>query len=127
MKKLLMTIFAMFLGVMLFAQSYTVIRVVGANGGPGIAKMNNLGPVMAGQELVDTDTVELRRGNYILLDNGLAIYNSGKVKEVVEKKYFKKTPTVKSIIGEAVEKSSAPVSTAASRASDAKEDLEWAE
>ena len=127
MKKLLMTIFAMFLGVMLFAQSYTVIRVVGANGGPGIAKMNNLGPVMAGQELVDTDTVELRRGNYILLDNGLAIYNSGKVKEVVEKKHFKKTPTVKSIIGEAVEKSSAPVSTAASRASDAKEDLEWAE
>lgn len=43
----------MFLGVMLFAQSYTVIRVVGANGGPGIAKMNNIGPVAASQELVN--------------------------------------------------------------------------
>lgn len=50
------------------------------------AKMNNIGPVAAGQELVDTDTVELRRGNYILLDNDLAIYTSGKVKDVVEKK-----------------------------------------
>lgn len=47
------TIFAMFLGVMLFAQSYTVIRVVGANDGPGIAKMNNIGPVAASQELVN--------------------------------------------------------------------------
>lgn len=127
MKKLLMTIFAMFLGVMLFAQSYTVIRVVGANGGPGIAKMNNIGSIAVGQELVDTDTIELRRGNYILLDNGLAIYTSGKVKDVVEKKKLRKVETVKSTIGEAVEKSSKPVATAASRASDAKEDLDWAE
>lgn len=43
----------MFLGVMLFAQSYTVIRVVSANGSSGIAKMNNIGPVAASQELVN--------------------------------------------------------------------------
>lgn len=105
MKKLLMTVFAMFLGVILFAQSYTVIRVVGANGGPGIAKMNNLGPVTTGQELVDTDRVELRRGNYILLDDGKAIYTSGRVGDVVEPRRTT-TKTTKDLINEALEMSS---------------------
>lgn len=40
---------------------------------------------------------------------------------------LRKVETVKSIIGEAVEKSSKPVATAASRALDAKEDLDRAE
>ena len=45
MKKLMSVILALLVGAMLFAQSYTVIHVYGANGSQGRAKLNSLGPV----------------------------------------------------------------------------------
>ena len=67
-------------------------------------------------------------GSWIVLDDHLAIYKSGKVKDVVEKQKLGKNSRItgNNIAGK-VDSTKAPVLTAASRASDAKADLEWEE
>ena len=133
MKKLFIASFLMFLlGSFLFAESYTVKAIRGANGNNGFAKVKQAGQAVAitiGQELTDEDQVVLIKGNYIELDNGNFIYDSGLVKNtIVNKKRFKKGKKVDNpTIAPATKGTKKVVVTAASRASDAKEDFEWDE
>ena len=133
MKKLFIASFLMFLlGSFLFAESYTVKAIRGANGNNGFAKVKQAGQAVAitiGQELTDEDQVVLIKGNYIELDNGYFIYESGLVKDTVtNKRRLQKIKRITtSTIAPATEGTKKGVVTAASRASDTKEDFEWDE
>lgn len=84
MKKLSLAIATFLFSAMLFAQTYTVICVYGANGSrTGRAKLNKTVPVSVGTEIKDSDNIELKNGSYIELDNGFIIKESGKVKDVI--------------------------------------------
>lgn len=130
MKKLFVIAFLMLFGSLLFADSYTVKAVKGANGNKGLAKIRQVGAIAIGQELEENDYVVLMKGNYIELDNGYFIYDSGLVKDTVtnKRRILKNAKIVKaSEIAGPVESTRKGVATAASRASEAKEDFEWDE
>ena len=73
MKKTFVIAFLMLLGSLLFANSYTVKAIKGANGNQGLAKVRQVGAITIGQELEEDDYVVLMKGNYIELDNGYFI------------------------------------------------------
>lgn len=129
MKKLFVIAFLMLFGSLLFADSYTVKAIKGANGKQGLAKVRQVGAITIGQELEENDYVVLMKGNYIELDNGYFIYDSGLVKDTVtNKRRISKNVIVKaSNIAAPVESTRKGVATAASRASEAKEDFDWDE
>ena len=127
MKKLFVVSFLILLGSLLFAESYTVKAIKGANGHEGLAKVRQVGAITVGQELADEDYVVLMKGNYIELDNGYFIYDSGLVKDTVtnKRRLQKGRIIAASAVAPAIESTRKGVATAASRASDAKEDFEW--
>lgn len=128
MKKLFVVAFLMLFGSLLFANSYTVKAIKGANGNIGLAKIRQVGAITIGQELEDDDYVVLMKGNYIELDNGYFIYDSGLVKDTVtnKRRILKNAKIVKaSNIAAPIESTRKGVATAASRASEAKEDFDW--
>lgn len=130
MKKTFVAIFLMLFSCFLFADSYTVKAIKGANGNKGLAKIRQVGAITTGQEISDDDYVILMKGNYIELDNGYFIYDSGLVKDTVtnKRRILKNAKIVKaSNIAEPVESTRKGVATAASRASEAKEDFDWDE
>ena len=110
-----------------FADKYVVEGIRNSTGGNGLAKVND-SVLSLGYELKDTDYVTLREGYYILLKGGLEINKSGLVKDVVCKRTLHKSKVVKaSNIAPDIERSRPGVATAASRASEAKEDFDWDE
>lgn len=124
MKKFLITILMTMIFSM-YAEIYTVIKVSGR------AQTTN-GAISTGQELDGEQLVTIKGFNdYIKLDNNLYIYGpiiNKKVKDAVEKPRLKKGKVVRaSEIAPDVESTRPGVATAASRASDAKEDFEWDE
>ena len=124
MKKFLIAILMTMIFSM-YAETYTVIKVSGR------AQTTN-GAISTGQELDGEQLVTIKGfNNYIKLDNNLYIYGpiiNKKVKDAVEKPRLKKGKVVKaSEIAPDVEGTRPGVATAASRASDAKEDFEWDE
>lgn len=130
MKKTFVAIFLMLFSCFLFADSYTVKAIKGANGNKGLAKIRQVGAITTGQEILDDDYVILMKGNYIELDNGYFIYDSGLVKDTVtnKRRILKNAKIVKaSNIAGPVESTRKGVATAASRASEAKEDFDWDE
>lgn len=129
MKKLFVIAFLALFTSLLFADSYTVKAIKGANGKQGLAKVRQVGAITTGQEISDDDYVVLMKGNYIELDNGYFIYDSGLVKDTVtNKRRIQKNAIVKaSEIAGPVESTRKGVATAASRASEAKEDFDWDE
>ena len=130
MKKTFVAIFLMLFSCFLFADSYTVKAIKGANGNKGLAKIRQVGAITIGQEIEDDDYVILMKGNYIELDNGYFIYDSGLVKDTVtnKRRILKNAKIVKaSNIAGPVESTRKGVATAASRASEAKEDFDWDE
>ena len=129
MKKLFMVSFLILLGGLLLAESYTVKAIKGANGHDGLAKVRQVGAITVGQELSDEDYIMLMKGNYIELDNGYFIYESGLVKDTVtNKRRLQKIKRITtSTVAPAIEGTKKGVVTAASRASDTKEDFEWDE
>ena len=129
MKKTFVIAFLMLFGSLIFANSYTVKTIKGANGNQGLAKVRQVGAITIGQELEDDDYVVLMIGNYIELDNGYFIYDSGLVKDTVtdKRRILKNAKIVKSNIAAPVESTRKGVATAASRASEAKEDFDWDE
>jgi hypothetical protein len=130
MKKTFVAIFLMLFSCFLFADSYTVKAIKGANGNKGLAKIRQVGAITTGQEISDDDYVILMKGNYIELDNGYFIYDSGLVKDTVtnKRRILKNAKIVKaSNIAGPVESTRKGVATAASRASEAKEDFDWDE
>jgi len=129
MKKLFVIAFLALFTSLLFADSYTVKAIKGANGNKGLAKVRQVGAITTGQEISDDDYVVLMKGNYIELDNGYFIYDSGLVKDTVtNKRRIQKNAIVKaSEIAGPVESTRKGVATAASRASEAKEDFDWDE
>lgn len=130
MKKTFVAIFLVLFSCFLFADSYTVKAIKGANGNKGLAKIRQVGAITTGQEISDDDYVILMKGNYIELDNGYFIYDSGLVKDTVtnKRRIQKNAKIVKaSNIAGPVESTRKGVATAASRASEAKEDFDWDE
>ena len=125
-----MVAFLILFGSLLFADSYTVKAIKGANGNKGLAKIRQVGAITIGQEIEDDDYVVLMKGNFIELDNGYFIYDSGLVKDTVtnKRRILKNAKIVKaSNIVAPVESTRKGVATAASRASEAKEDFDWDE
>ena len=124
MKKFLIAIL-MTMIFSVYAETYTVIKVSGR------AQTTN-GAISTGQELDGEQLVTIKGFNdYIKLDNNLYIYGpiiNKKVKDTVEKPRLKKGKVVRaSEIAPDVENTRPGVATAASRASEAKEDFEWDE
>ncbi len=129
MKKLICFVLLVFMCYLLCGETYTVVSIRGINGHKGLAKLKQGGAISIGQELTDNDYVVLKNGNYIELDNSKFIYDEGYVKDVVtDKRRLTKGKIVKaSNIAGPVESTRKGVATAASRASDAKEDFDWDE
>lgn len=125
MKKFLIAIL-MTLSFSLFAETYTVLDIY------GIAKIEGSGAVVKGQELNDDDCITIIGfKDYVKLDNNLYIYGpvkNKKVKDAVSKPKLKKGNIVRaSQVAPDIEKTREAVATAASRASEAKEDFDWVE
>lgn len=124
MKKLMLAILMM-LSFSLFAEKYTVLAIHGR-------AQNKMGAISVGQELDDEDVISvLGISDNIKLDGNKYIFGpfkNKKVKDVISGPKLKKGKIVKaSQVAPDIEKSRPGVATAASRASDAKEDFEWDE
>lgn len=124
MKRLLVA-FIMLFTVSCFAETYTVIRVSGR-------AQNKDGAISVGQELDDEDVISiLGISDSIKLDKNKYIFGpfkNKKVKDVISGPKLKKGKIVKaSEVAPDIEKTRPGVPTAASRASDAKEDFDWEE
>lgn len=124
MKKLMLAILMM-LSFSLFAEKYTVLAIHGR-------AQNKMGAISVGQELDDEDVISvLGISDNIKLDGNKYIFGpfkNKKVKDVISGPKLKKGKIVKaSQVAPDIEKSRPGVATAASRASDAKEDFEWEE
>ena len=124
MKKLMLAILMM-LSFSLFAEKYTVLAIHGR-------AQNKMGAISVGQELDDEDVISvLGISDNIKLDGNKYIFGpfkNKKVKDVISGPKLKKGKIVKaSQVAPDIERSRPGVATAASRASDAKEDFEWEE
>lgn len=125
MKKLLTTVALLFIFSFVFAEKYTVVQIQGK------AHLKD-GAIVTGQEL-DSEAIITIKGfrDYIKLNDNKSIYGpviNKKVAEVVSGPKLKKGKIVSvSAVAPDVKESRPGVSTAASRASDAKEDLNWEE
>ena len=124
MKKLMLAILMM-LSFSLFAEKYTVLAIHGR-------AQNKMGAISVGQELDDEDVISvLGISDNIKLDGNNYIFGplkNKKVKDVISGPKLKKGKIVKaSQVAPDIERSRTGVATAASRASDAKEDFEWEE
>lgn len=124
MKKFLIAILMLF-SFSVFAEKYTVLAIHGR-------AQNQMGAISVGQELDDEEVISvLGFSDNIKLDGNKYIFGpfkNKKVKDVISGPKLKKGKVVKaSDVAPATEKSRPGVATAASRASDAKEDLEWDE
>ncbi len=121
----LLAVLLMFSAV--FADKYIVEGIKNSTGGNGIAKVND-SFLSLGYELKDTDYITIKDGYYILLKGGLEINQSGIVKDVVCKRTLHKSKIVKaSKVAPEIDRVRPGVATAASRASEAKEDFDWDE
>lgn len=124
MKKFLIAILMLF-SFSVFAEKYTVLAIHGR-------AQNQMGAISVGQELDDEEVISvLGFSDSIKLDGNKYIFGpfkNKKVKDVISGPKLKKGKVVKaSEVAPSIEKSRPGVATAASRASDAKEDLEWDE
>ena len=125
MKKFLVAIL-MTLVFSLYAETYTVLDI------SGIAKIDGSGAIVKGQELNEDDYITIVGfKDFVKLDNNLYIYGpvkNKKVKDAVSKPKLKKGNIVRATqVAPDIEKTQEAVVTAASRASEAKEDFDWAE
>lgn len=124
MKKFIFAVLMLF-SFSVFAEKYTVLAIHGR-------AQNQMGAISVGQELDDEDVISvLGFSDSIKLDGNKYIFGpfkNKKVGDVIQGPKLKKGKVVKaSEVAPAVERSRPDVATAASRASDAKEDLEWDE
>ena len=124
MKKLMLAIL-MTMCFSLYAEKHTVLRVSGR-------AQNSMGAISVGQELDDEEIISvLCISDSIKLDDNKYIFGhvkNKKVKDVISGPKLKKGKIVKaSSVAPDVKESRPGVATAASRASDAKEDLDWEE
>lgn len=124
MKKFIFAVLMLF-SFSVFAEKYTVLAIHGR-------AQNQMGAISVGQELDDEEVISvLGFSDNIKLDGNKYIFGpfkNKKVKDVISGPKLKKGKIVKaSEVAPDVERSRPGVATAASRASDAKEDLEWDE
>lgn len=84
MKKIF-TIAILFVCSLLFAESYTITAIIGANGSKGRAKGKG-GALTVGQIISSNDIIKVNNGNVVYLDGDKEIRKSGKVKDVIEKR-----------------------------------------
>lgn len=124
MKKLIAILAYTILASALFAEKYTVTAISGR------ARSTD-GAITIGQVLDDETVISISGvRDTIHLDYDKIIRGPKKnikVKDAIEVKTLKKTEIKNSKVGKATKKNVGPASTAASRASDAKADLDWAE
>lgn len=124
MKKLIAILLCAILASAVFAEKYTVTAVSGR-------AHSTDGAVMVGQVLDDETVISISGvRDTIHLDYDKIIRGPKKnikVKDAIEVKTLKKTEIKNSKVGKATKKNIGPAQTAASRASDAKADLDWAE
>lgn len=125
MKKILLFGAIFLMSVLLSAETYTVVQIQGK------ARSSN-GAISVGQELNDESIITITGfKDYVKLSDNKFIYgpvSNKKVKDVVSNPKLKKSKVVSaSTVAPASDRSRPGVATAASRASDAKEDFEWEE
>lgn len=126
MKKLITFVFVLFACFTIVAEkTYKITNIVGSNGGKGMAKGNDGTFLKIGQILTENDKIVLLEGSEVYLNNILKISKSGTVKDNIEKS--KRVSLNKKGIKSSVNNKSSPISTASSRASEAKSDFEWEE
>lgn len=126
MKKILLFGAIFLMSLLLSAETYTVVQIQGK------ARSTNGGAISVGQELDDESVITITGfKDYVKLSDNKFIYgpvSNKKVKDVVSKQKLKKGKVVSaSTVAPASDRSRPGVATAASRASDAKEDFEWEE
>lgn len=126
MKKIILVIMLLFT-CSLFAETYTVKSIKGSNGSNGFANIKGVGAITIGQELDDNDYIIIKFGNVVYLDNNKCIKKSGYVKDVVELRKISKSTIIKATDIAPDGPARKGVATAASRASEAKEDFDWDE
>lgn len=128
MKKLITFVFVLFACFTIVAEkTYRITDIAGSNSGKGIAKGSDGTFLEIGQILTEDDKIVLPEGSEVYLNNNLKISKSGTVKDNIEKIKIKRASLNKKIIKSSVNSKSLPISTASSRASEAKSDFEWEE
>lgn len=127
MKKLITFVFVLFACFTIVAETYRITNIAGSNGGKGIAKGNDGTFLEIDQILTEDDEIVVLEGSEVYLNNNLKISKSGTVKDNIEKIKPKRASLNKKIIKSSVNNKSSPISTASSRASEAKSDFEWEE
>lgn len=125
MKKILLFISIFLMTVLLSAETYTVVHVQGKAHTSG-------GAIGVGQELDDESIITIKGfKDFVKLNDNKFIYGpvkGKKVKDIVSGPKIKKGKVASSSdVASANDVSRPGVLTAASRASDAKEDFDWAE
>ena len=127
MKKLTTFVFVLLACFTLIAETYKITDITGSNGGKGMVKDNNGAFLKIGQLLTENDKIVVLEGSEIYLNNNFKISKSGIVKDNIEKIKFKKVTLNNKNIKSSINRKSSSISTASSRASDAKSDFEWEE
>lgn len=126
MKKLITFVFVLIACFTIVAETYRITDITGSNSGKGIVKGSDGTFLKIGQILTEDDKIVLPEGSEVYLNNNFKISKSGTVKDNIEKIKIKRASLNKKIKSSVNSKSS-PISTASSRASEAKSDFEWEE